>query len=284
MTGIDILMITYNRPEYVRLTLPNLLATCTPDARVWVWHNHADDDSNQQILELVDELRGHPRLHRFHHSAVNTGLREPTNWLWREATGDYLSKVDDDCLQDPDWLHILRGAHDDVPEFGVIGAWRFPDEDVDEKLMSPKLASYAHGHRLLRNHWVQGSGYLVKREVIRHAGPLAEGESFTRWCLRTARIGWVNGWYHPFVREDHMDDPRSPNTIYHTDEELMARRPLSAKNTGVRTIAEWTEHMRHAARQVQAAPLDLREYEGWRQRKQSMTRRIRWALTGRAPW
>ncbi|RKR88053.1 glycosyl transferase family 2 [Micromonospora pisi] len=280
MTGIDILMITYDRPEYVRLSLPHLLASCPPDARVWLWHNGTD----QPTLDAVEELRDHPRVHRFHHSPVNAGLREPTNWLWQEATGDLLSKVDDDCLPDPGWLHTLRQAQDDVPEFGVIGTWRFPDEDVDDELVAAKLADYPNGHRLMRNHWVQGSGYLLKREMVRQVGPLTEQDTFTTWCLRGARLGWINGWYHPFLPEDHMDDPRSPHTIYLTDEDFMARRPLSAKRTGVTTVAEWTEQMRHSARVVQAASLDLREYQGWRRRRRTVTRRIRLALTGRAPW
>lgn len=280
MSGIDIIMITYNRPEYVRLSLPHLLDASPPDARIWVWHNGTD----QHTLDAVRAVRGHPRLYRFHHSPENVGLREPTNWLWREAAGDLLGKVDDDCLQDPGWLPRLRRAHADVPGFGVIGAWRFPDEDSDPALIAAKLAEFPGGHRLLRNHWVQGSGYLVKRETVHQAGLLAAGESFTTWCLRTARLGWINGWYHPFVREDHMDDPRSPNTIYRTDADLAARPPLSATATGVRGIAEWTEHMRHSARLVQAASLDLRHYQGWRWRRRVMARRIRRTLTGRAPW
>jgi glycosyltransferase involved in cell wall biosynthesis len=278
MTGTDILMITYNRPEYVRISLPALLDTCGPDDRVWVWHNGTDAET----LAAVGESRD--RLHRFHHNVDNAGLREPTNWLWRESTGDYVSKVDDDCVEDPRWLGILRTAHEQVAEFGVIGAWRFPEEDTDPELMAPKLADYPHGHRLLRNHWVQGSGYLAKRAVVEQVGPIADAESFTTWCLRAARAGWINGWYHPFVREDHMDDPRSPNTIYRTDADLMARRPLSARNTGVTTVAEWTDHMRHSARLVQSASLDLRQYEGWRLRRRTAVRRIRLALTGKAPW
>lgn len=279
-SGIDILMITYERPEYIRLSVPHLLDTCPPDARIWLWHNGTD----QPTLDAVEEFRDHPRVHRFRHSPVNVGLTEPTNWLWRESTGAYLSKVDDDCLPDSTWLDTLRRAHLDVPEFGVIGSWRFPDEDVDDDLVAAKLADYPGGHRLLRNHWVQGSGYLVKRDVIRQVGPLGDGETFTAWCLRAARLGWVNGWYHPFIPEDHMDDPRSPHTIYRTDEEFMARRPLSAQRTGVTTVAEWTTQMRHSARVVQAASLDLRDYQGWRQRRRNVTRRIRLALTGRAPW
>jgi GT2 family glycosyltransferase len=280
MTGTDILMITHNRPEYVRLSLPRLLSSCPPDARVWLWHN----GTHQPTLDVVEELRHHPRVHRFRHSPVNAGLREPTNWLWQESAGDYLSKIDDDCLHEEGWLAKLRRAHEDVPEFGVIGTWRFPDEDVDETLVAAKLAEYPGGHRLLRNHWVQGSGHLLKREVVRQVGPLTESETFTAWCVRAARHGWVNGWYYPFVREEHMDDPRSPHTIYRTDEEFLARRPLSARDTGVRSLAEWAEHMRHSARLVQTASLDLREYQGWRLRRRTVVRRIRRVLTGRAPW
>lgn len=280
MSGIDILMITFNRPEYVRLSLPHLLSTCPPDARVWLWHNGTD----QPTLDAVTELRQHPRVHRFHHSVDNVGLAAPTNWLFTESTGDYVSKVDDDCLPDPDWLARLRQAHQDVPQFGVIGCWRFPDEDLDERLLAAKLADYAGGHRLLHNHWVQGSGYLAKRELVERLGPVTDRRSFTGWCLDAARHGYLNGWYYPFIREDHMDDPRSPNTIYHTDAEFMARRPLSAQTTGVTTVAEWTDQMRHSARVVQAASLDLREYQGWRHRRRTLVRRAKLALSGKARW
>lgn len=275
---IDILMVTYDRPEYVRLSLPHLLRTCPSDARVWLWHNGSDEATLQAVKEYADAV------HRFHHSVENVGLRTPTNWLWAESSGAYLSKVDDDCLPAADWLPVLRAAHEDVPEFGVIGTWRFPDSDVEPDLVAAKLADYPGGHRLMRNHWVQGSGYLLKRAAVERVGPIAEGESFTAWCLRTARAGFVNGWIYPFLPEDHLDDPRSPNTIYHTDADFMARRPLSAKATGVETVAEWTEQMRRSARVVQEASLDLREYSGWRVRRRSLARRIRKLVTGRAPW
>lgn len=279
MGGIDILMITFDRPEYVRLSLPHLLSTCPPDARVWLWHNGTD----QPTRAAVEEFRDHPRVHRFHHSPENVGLREPTNWLWTESTGDYLSKVDDDCLPERHWLTTLRAAHADVAELGVIGSWRFPDEDVDQELVDAKLAELAGGHRLMRNHWVQGSGYLVKRAVVDRVGPITD-RGFTHWCLQAAQRGYVNGWYYPFIREDHLDDPRSPNTIYRTDADFLARRPLSAKTTGVTTLAEWADQMRRSARIVQAAPLDLREYAGWRRRRRNLVRRVRRAVLGRAPW
>lgn len=280
MSGIDILMITYNKPEYVRLSLPHLLSTCPPDARVWLWHNGMD----QETLRVVEELRHHPGVHRFHHSADNVGLRRPTNWMWAESTGDYLGKVDDDCLPATEWLTTLRAAHLAAPQLGAVSCWHFAAEDIDEQLVATKLTDLPGGHRLMRNHWVQGSGYLTRRDVVARVGGIRDNESFTGWCLRAARLGYLNGWYYPFIPEDHMDDPRSPNTIYRTEQDFAARRPLSAAATGVMTLAEWTAQMRHDARIVQTASLDLRHYQGWRARRKRLVRRIRFALFGKAPW
>ncbi len=114
-------------------------------------------------------------------------------------------------------------------------------------------------------------------------GPLARGSpSPATACARPA--GAVNGWLYPFVREENLDDPRSPRTLFRDDADFLRRMPLTAKRTRVTTVAEWTEQMRHSARVVQAASLDLREYQGWRRRRRTVTRRIRLALTGRAPW
>lgn len=277
--GVDILMVTFNRPEYVQISLPHLLSTCGDDARVWLWHNGED----RQTLDLVRRFQDHPKVHRFHHSPHNVKLHVPTNWMWSESTGDYLAKIDDDCLPGAGWLTTLREAHDATTGLGAIACWHFQPEDVDEEAVQAKIMTLPGGHRVMRNHWVQGSGYLTKRNVAQRVGPVTE-QGFTSWCLRAARLGYVNGWYYPFVPEDHMDDPRSPHNIYRSDADFMTRRPLSAKATGVTTIAEWEEQMRRSARVVQRASLDLSEHIGWRRRRRNLTRKVRRAVFGKAPW
>ncbi|MGH3738772.1 MAG: glycosyltransferase family 2 protein [Micromonosporaceae bacterium] len=277
----DILMITYQRPEYVRLSLARLLQTCDEHCRVWLWHN----GNHAETLQVVRDYLHHPRVHRFHHSRENARLRVPTNWLWQQSDADYLSKVDDDCLVSPGWIQALRGAHADVPEFGVIGSWRFLDEDFDPDRAAPKIRSFAgEKHQLLRNLWVQGSGYLAKREMIARAGPLGPRDSFTSWCIRASRLGWVNGWYYPFLPEDHMDDPRSPHTMYRTDEDLRAHLPLSARTSGIRTLADWEAQMRRSAVVAQTASLDPRQYTGWRRTSRNLRRRALRALGRRTAW
>jgi glycosyltransferase involved in cell wall biosynthesis len=271
MMSIDILMITYNRPEYTRLSLTRLLETCDDSMRVWLWHN----GTHEETLDFVHSFTEHPRVAHFHHSTTNERLRVPTNWLWEQAQGQYVSRVDDDCLVADGWAQKLREAHEDFSGFGVLGSWRYPDEDFLPELAERKIKEFPGGHRILQNFWVQGSGYLMKRRCIEEHGLLGEAESFSQYCMKLALADYVNGWYFPFIREEHMDDPRSPYTLLKTDADLVERLPLSARNMGAATLKQWTEQLRTSARRVQEASIDPRDYRGWRWRKRWFIRQAR---------
>lgn len=268
---IDILMITYNRPAYTQLSLTRLLETCDEHMRVWLWHN----GDHSETLELVKSLADHPRVYKFHHSRENKKLWEPTNWFWSNAKGGYLGKVDDDCIVPEGWAQKLRKAHQDVSEFGVIGCWHYPSEDFIEIDASKKIRSFTGGHRLMVNCWIGGSGYLMKRACLQEQGLLTKGQSFTDYCIRLALKGSINGWYFPFLYQEHMDDPRSPHTILHTDKDMALHMPLTAKTFGVDSVVNWTDALRQDAFRLQRASTDPRLYIGWRRRIRNMSQRLR---------
>lgn len=270
MSVVDILMITYNSPDYVRRSLPSLLDSCDDSSRVWLWHN-GDDEAT---LAVAQEYSADARVHRFHHSPANVGLREPTNWLWANADGDYLSKVDDDCVLDDDWISRLRVAHESNVNFGVIGASRLRPDDIVPELVEAKLETFDGDVTLFRNHWLQGSGYLLKREWTERKGLLLEGQTWTNYCLSLAKSGAVNGFLYPFIFEDHMDDPRSEHTLLLNDDDLEWRMPLSAKRSKVRTLDDWESQLKHTAHQIQVAPTDLRHFQGWRLRVGHLRSRV----------
>jgi hypothetical protein len=276
----DILMITYRSAGYLHLSLPRLLDGCGDQDRVWLWHN-GDDEAT---IEALRPYRADPRVHRYHHSRENVRLREPTCWLWSESTARFVSKVDDDCRVSSGWIDAFSAAHDDNPEFGVIGSWRHPDADFRPELAHKKIERFKGGHELMRNLWVQGSGYLLLRALVERHGLLKADESFTGYCLRLARGGAVNGFYYPFVPEDHMDDPRSPHTLIRTDADLLDRMPLSAKANRVTTVAEWVRQLEQSAVVLQGASLDIRSYQGWRRRVKSLRRRLARIRGGATPW
>lgn len=277
---VDVLMITYDRPPYVRRSLQALLNSLDDETGVWLWHNGQDEST----LQVTREFAKHEQVVAFHHSAQNLRLTAPTNWMWEGTSADLVGKVDDDCLVHPDWIRTLRQAHADVPHLGAVGSWRFLPEDYREDLAKKKIIDLPGGHRVLQNLWVQGSGYLVKTGDIRRQGLLADGQSFSSYCIELAKAGRVNGWYFPFIPEDHMDDPRSLNTLLRTDEDLLQRLPLSAVANGVRTLADWERQMRDSALIAQTASLDPRAYSGWRLRRRNVRRRIQRRLGLPSSW
>ncbi len=79
-------------------------------------------------------MSAHPNFYRLEISPENKRLREPTNWFWEHSDGEFVSKVDDDCLLSDGWAQKLIAAHRDARELGIVGSWRFYDEDFDEPL------------------------------------------------------------------------------------------------------------------------------------------------------
>ena len=270
--SIDVLMVTYNAPASTRLALSRLLESCDDTMRVWLWHN----GDHAETLDVVREFARHPGVYRFHHSAENVRLWAPTNWLLQNAEGDYLSKVDDDNVLPLDWAKRLREAHRAYDRFGVLGCWRFQSEDFDPKLAAPKIQSF-NGVQLLRNFWVEGSCFLMRRACRDELGPLAPGQTFPQYCKSLSLRGWVNGWLYPFVHYENLDDPRSPNTLIRTQADLERRLPLTAQYNGIRTIEGWTDQLRRSALNAQTASIDARQYQGWRR----LARRA-WVRTLRA--
>lgn len=248
-TDVDILFISYNRPHYTRLAISRLLETCDETMRVWIWHN----GSHQETLEVVKSFRNHPRVHNFHHSEKNLKLTAPTNWLWANAKGAYFSKVDDDSLVPNGWANKIKDLHQTHNKLGAIGCWRFLPEDYKPELAARKIRNFCH-HQIMQHPWMEGSGYLIKRECIDDGGLLEEGESFPKYCTKLAWLGWIHGWYFPFLYSEHMDDPRAPNTLLKSDEDIKAHMPLTATKNNVETLKGWTDVIKDTAEYVQRTP------------------------------
>ena len=257
-----ILMITHNRPAYARLSLARLCETVPSSAKITVWDNASGDDTRR----VLKEFESHPAVEEIIYNPANDRLRGPTNWFWKNAgDAELLSKVDDDCLMPARWVEKLEKAHADIPEAGLLGCWRFQPEDFNISNASRKIHSYG-SHMILRNCWVEGSGYLMKRKVLDEIGPLRPGETFTTWCLRAASRGYVIGWYYPFLYQEHMDDPRAEHTGIRTDEDLKRLLPLSAAQYGTTTKEAWVRRIRRTAGRLQEYSLDPRDFIGFHAR------------------
>ncbi|MDP2688967.1 MAG: glycosyltransferase family A protein [Deltaproteobacteria bacterium] len=256
---IKILFITHNRPGYARVSLERLCETVTENARVVVW----DNASEPETVSIVKEYEAHPSVERVIYSPTNEKLWLPTNWFWGEyGDAGLLSKVDDDCLMPPRWCEVLSSAHAEVPEFGILGCWRFLPEDFNPANAAKKIRCYGT-HQVMRNCWIEGSGYLMKRAVLEKNGPLRAKESFTTWGLRAAAAGFVNGWYYPFLYQEHMDDPRAEHTGIKTDEDFHSLAPLTARNFGITSRKAWEQRLRNSAQKLQMYSTNPYDFIGY---------------------
>ncbi len=272
MTTIDILMITCNRPHYTRLSLPKLLESCDESMRVWLWHNGNDAET----LDVVKQYADHPRVHRFHHSSENLYVIDPINWLFTESDAELLSVIADDCVVSPGWAAKLARAHRAIPRLGIVACWHFPMEDFCLDRAQHKISEYAPGVQLMANPWVQGSGIMLKRACATELGTLPmRDRGFTPWCIRLTNRGWINGWHYPLVPIDHLDDPRSKDTMLRTDADLADHLPLSARFRGIDSLDDWVAHLKRSARIVQEAPSDPRLYVGVRKKVRRLMTRLR---------
>ena len=255
---IRVLMITYNRPRYVAISLPRLCETLPQGSELVIW----DNASQIETRSILKDYEKHPRIAEIRYNTTNERLRGPTNWFWENyGHCDLLGKVDDDCLMPFGWCETLSKAHEDIPEAGALGCWRFPDEDFKPEVASKKILTYG-SHRIMRNCWVEGSGYLMKASMQRKLGAIRADESFTKYCIRGAAAGYIHGWYFPFLFQDHFDDPRSPNTNYISEEAWRAHQPLSAGTFSINSLEDWKKRLRHSASSLQEYSYDPSDFIG----------------------
>lgn len=252
-------MITYNRAEYTRLALKQLCSTAEKYVRITVW----DNNSNEETKNVLHSYENHPAIDNIIYNKTNDKLTGPTNWFWQHSQdADYIGKVDDDCLVPHGWVSTLTQAHQDVPQAGILGCWRFPDSDFNKEWAPRKIQKFGR-HSVLRHCWVEGSGYLMKRAVIDETGLLEDKGTFTVFCIKAAKKGYVNGWYYPFLYQEHMDDPLARHTGLTSESEFQRLLPLSAKKFGAQNLQEWSKQLRKSAQRMQKLSYNPNDYLGF---------------------
>lgn len=253
-------MITHDRPGYTRKSLRALCESLPEGAKAVVW----DNASGHETKEVLKEFESHPKIEHIVYHPTNDKLSTPTNWFWEYSRdADLVGKVDDDCVVPSNWCEVLSQAHRDIPNAGAIACWHFLPEDFDELNASKKIKEY-RGHSLLRNCWVCGSGYLMKRKMVDELGLLRLKESFSGYCIRAAKAGYIHGWYYPFIYQIHLDDPRVSETGILSEEDFQKRKPLSAQTFEISSRDDWVKRLRHSAKFLQTCSVDPSDYVGWK--------------------
>jgi glycosyltransferase involved in cell wall biosynthesis len=194
--------ITFNRLRYTRLSLPRLLADPSERFDLVIWDNGSTDGTAEFLRSVHD-----PRIREVVLRPANEGQAAATNYAWSRSDAELCGKVDNDCLVTPGWTRVLASAHAAISELGGIGCWHFMEEDFDLERAAPKLRRMGT-HQIVVHPHIGGTGFLLKRKDYESFGPVDE-RLLSRFWIRLAIHGRINGWHYPLVLQEHMDDPRS---------------------------------------------------------------------------
>lgn len=267
---IELAFITWNRLEYTRLSLGQLLADPDESFRLSIWDNASTDGTRDYLQDEVDD----PRIHDIIFSDTNVGQVDAVNSIWSASDADLLGKVDNDCLVTPGWTRTLAQAHDDIPRLGSVACWHYFPDDFDEERAGPKIQEFA-GHRILRHPWTCGTGLLIKNSTYRELGPM-QGRSTTKYWIKMAEHGYINGFYVPIIHQEHMDDPKSQYTRLTDEASYQAAKAdtFNLNNHGQETLDDRWRWREEVLDNLLEDPWDVAQYVGWRGRVRRVRKRV----------
>lgn len=113
--SISVAVITFNRAEWLKDALSSLTRQTRPPDEVVVVDNGSKDHTKDVVLSFSD------RLNIKYVSEPVRGIPHARNTAIKNATGDIIASIDDDCVADDDWLKNVEIPFIKDPSIGVVG-------------------------------------------------------------------------------------------------------------------------------------------------------------------
>jgi glycosyltransferase involved in cell wall biosynthesis len=270
--NVCIVVVTHNRIEYTKKTITSLLKDKTEEFDLYLWDNASADDTPDYLKSLKDN-----RITEVILSKENVGQTGAMNYAWSKTKAELVGKVDNDCVQTPGWTRVFARAHADIPKLGAVAAWLFFEEDFIYDVAQKKVQSFGE-HQIFRHPWVGGSGFIMKRETYIKQGPWDKGIDVgtTDYFMKMALAGYINGWYYPFVYQDHLDDPLSECSNQLNDETLNSVYDITftLRNKRIDSRQKSLEWRKRVLANLMYDPWDAKYYVGlrgkiWRARQKA---------------
>jgi len=250
---VDILLITWNRKEYVEKTLNHLLSD-NSTFNLYCWDNGSTDGTSELVASYKDA-----RIKKVYQSKSNVMQAEPTRWFLKYCTSEVIGKIDDDTLAPHGWIDKILPLVSHYKNIGMIGCWTFLPEDYERnKESADKKVIHIDNHSILQNFWIGGTAFLMRKELALKYLDKGDGTAFPVKRGEMSIDGCISGWYFPLLVADHMDDPRSINCMVRDgdDGEPIA---LTAKVRGFKTQSEFLEWIKIDADNILTTSFELQK-------------------------
>lgn len=245
---VDLLLITWNRREYVEKTLPTILNDPS-DFQLYCWDN-GSQDGTADIIQSIDD----PRLVKRHLNPENVGQQTPCFWFFEHAQSDVIGKIDDDILLPSGWTSRIAPIIRKDPQFGMLGCWIFMPEDWHEDIAQQNIIEQS-GERIFRCVAIQGQSFLARKEyMVRYSENVSYGLPVKR--IQMSLDGLISGYPVPLLYGHNMDDPRSPHNFKTKSGNLGDQSALTARSIGFKSAESYAHWIAEDARTRQTIPFN----------------------------
>ena len=167
---ISVAVCTRNRSRLLRNVLADLMSQEDADAayEILVVDNASTDDTR----ELVEELAISSLNLRYIHEPV-LGLSHARNRAWREARGDFVAYVDDDCRIPRQWVAIAARIAQLVSPC-AFGGPHYACYDAEKPhWFKDSYASHVQGEtagELAETEWLGGMNVVFRKDILKELG------------------------------------------------------------------------------------------------------------------
>lgn len=263
--NVALVLVTYNRLEYTKKTISRLLEDKNEQFDLYIWDN-ASNDKTQEYLSSISD----PRIVEMILSKENVGQTGAMNYVWSKTKAELVGKLDNDCLVTPGWTRILAQAHQDIENLGVVACWHYPLDVFNDYEMGAGKIQIFGKHQIFRHPWVCGSGFIMKKSTFQKQGPWKKGiyVPTTYYFLKMALASQINGWYYPFVLQEHMDDPKSEHSLIKTDQSIQEMHDVtfSLRTEGIYNMESRMARREFVLKNLISDPWEAKYYVWWRKK------------------
>lgn len=273
--NVTIVLVTHNRLEYTKKAIVRLLSDPTEEFDLYLWDNASTDGTSEYIKDAVKD----PRIVEVVLSKENAGQTGAMNYVWGKTKAELVGKLDNDCLVTPGWTRIFAKAHEDIERLGAVACWHYPLDEFNENDVrkAGKIQRF-RGHQIFRHPWVCGSGFLIKKSTFQKYGLWEPGQDVgtTGYFLNMALGGEINGWYYPFIYQEHMDDPRSKHSLV-TDDEGVTRMynvTYTLRTKKIKDMKSRWDRRKTVLENLNSGPWAAKCYVGWRAKFRRIAKRL----------
>jgi glycosyltransferase involved in cell wall biosynthesis len=142
---ISAAIITFNRAEWLKDALASLTRQTRPPDEVVVVDNGSKDHTKDVVLNFSDRLNI-----KYVYEPVR-GIPHARNTAIKNATGDIIVSIDDDCVADENWLKQIEKPFIKDPHIGIVGGnvtyFRVGEGSVEEFYIKNMSSSLGTGKR-----------------------------------------------------------------------------------------------------------------------------------------